>query len=971
MKTFNTYFSNEKKLKEFLNKHHIEDSSSVLVQVFTSFNDKITIQNIVNSILILLPSAKIVGSTTDGEILNGEITTGKTVLSITLFEKTTLATHIVHREKHGHIVGRTLAHTLVKKDTKVLIVFTDGLHTNGELCLRAINRVAPHVTVSGGMAGDNGEFKETFVFTENGITNDGIVGAALSSETLKVHTDYSFNWKPIGKKLKITKSVENRVYAIDNKTSCETYSYYLGEGIAEQLPSVGVEFPLILSRNGINIARSVVGKEDDGSLIFAGNLKEGDEVQFGFGNVEAIIDSSYKILENMKSKSAETIFIYSCMARRRFMSTVLTREISPLQKVAPTAGFFTYGEFYNKGNNELLNQTMTILVLSENIRPIEVQERQPIMHFKDKDTIEALFNIMHITTNELFETNNRLMQAVEGSQDGLWSWDLKKNSFYVSSRLKEILGYHKDEFIATIHTWRRLLHPSEVREIFYQINLCKRKKIENFKDTYRMKHKNGRWIWVLAKAKIFFDDKNNPIKMSGFITDVNDLKIAQQEIEEQKDRLYHQAYHDELTELPNRLFFENRLQEAIKKAETSFERIAVLYLDLDDFKKINDSMGHQAGDEVIVQLSKLLIEGEKDNYMLSRFGGDECLILINNIDNSRQKVVDIAQNILNTVSKSFEIRGQEIFITSSIGIALYPDDGLTMETLFKNVDAAMYKAKEGGKNRYQFYKKEMTEMGYEKLVMKTNLKLAIKNSELEVYYQPQIDTVSEEIKGMEALVRWNHPTKKLIQPGSFIPLAEESGLIVELDTWVMKSAITQISKWDSEGLNPGYVSLNLTMKQLEQSDFISFLKKTLKDTKCPASLIEIEVVEGQIMTNPKKSIERLKEIRSLGIKIALDDFGTGYSSLSYIKELPISKIKIDQSFMRGVPENHSDSTLVKAIISVAKNLNYSIIAEGVETKEQRNFLLENQCDKIQGYYYSKPIPAKVMEQFLTRKSKIS
>ena len=452
--------------------------------------------------------------------------------------------------------------------------------------------------------------------------------------------------------------------------------------------------------------------------------------------------------------------------------------------------------------------------------------------------------------------------------------------------------------------------------------------------------------------------------MSGFITDITDLKNAKEEIEKQKTELYHQVYYDSLTGLPNRTLFLDRLKQAIRKARRSSSKVAILFIDLDDFKKINESMGHQAGDETLIKISKVLQKSIRDSDTLSRLGGDEFILLLDEIQEVGM-IADIATKLLQITSKALNIKGQELYVTNSIGISIYPDDGYTADMLLKNADAAMHKAKEEGKNTYQFYKKDMTEKAYERLIMETSLRLAIKNNELEVYYQPQVDTLTEKILGMEALVRWNHPTMGILQPNKFIPLALECGLIIDLDKWVMKTAIKQIVQWENENLNPGYVSLNLTTKQLEKSDFISFLKDTLEETKCPASLVELEVVESQIMKNTTESIKILKQIKELGIQISLDDFGTGYSSLSYLKELPISKIKIDQSFVKNITINESDVAIVKAIISIATNLNLSTIAEGVETREQRNFLLQNRCDKIQGYFYSKPVPAKIMKQFLS------
>ena len=963
MKTFNTYFKDKATLEEFLFKNKISDNSKLLIQVFIGINSLEKIKSVLTIIKEILPSAKIVGASTDGEIMDAKVSTNKTVLSFTQFENTTLKTHIEKRTSNEQSIGAKLAINLIEKDTKAIITFTDGLHTNGENYLHSIDLINKDIIVAGGMAGDNSKFEETFVFCENGITNNGAVGVALNNPSLHIHTDYNFNWKPIGRYLTITKAKGNQVFTIDNKTAYETYAYYLGEEMVKNLPAIGVEFPLILERDSILIARAVLAKEDDGSLILTGNLQEGDKVQIGFGNAEMILKDSCKSVQNMQNKPVESIFVYSCMARRRFMPKSIYAELLPLQNIANTSGFFTYGEFFHKTKKELLNQTMTILALSESNTPADIKSCRLIARNENEDTIHALSHIINITTNELIQTNQRLTLAIEGSQDGLWEWDIKAHLLYLSPRFKEILGFNECELNNNIFCLKKKLDKNLLKEVLHDIKKSIKKKIENFNKIYKINFDEYQSKWIQIKAKIFFDSTHEPLKMAGFVTDITELKKAQEKIMEQKIALHHQAYHDTLTNLPNRALFLDRLNQAIRKAKRKFTKIAVLFIDLDNFKKINDSMGHKAGDEVLKQVAKILRESIRDSDTLARLGGDEFTILIDDFNHIRT-ISNITQKLLKMATKPLIVDDQKIYVTYSIGISLYPDDGFSADTLLKNADTAMYKAKDEGKNRYQFYKQELTEKAFEKLFMETSLRTAIQNNELEVYYQPQIDTLSEKLQGMEALVRWNHPTLGLIPPDKFIPFASESDLIIALDEWVMKQAMKDFTDWLKEGFSPGYVSLNLTMKQLEHSSFINFLKSTLKETGCPAKCIELEIVESQIMKQADKSIKILKEIRELGINLSIDDFGTGYSSLAYLKKLPIKKIKIDKSFVKNIPNDNEDMAIIKATISIAKNLNLITVAEGVETKEQRDCMLKYGCDKIQGYYYSKPIAAKQMKKIL-------
>ncbi|HIP44949.1 MAG TPA: PAS domain S-box protein, partial [Sulfurospirillum arcachonense] len=518
MKTYNTYYRDETHLIEFLNKNNIEDRKSILVQVFTGLNDKHTIEKIVLSIKNSLPSASIIGTTTDGEILNGGISTYKTAISITLFENTSLHTTLVHRIE-DKIIGKKLASQIIRENTKVIITFADGLHTNGDNFIQSIDKICPDIVVAGGTAGDNATFENTYVFTQDGITNNGAVGVSLNSDSLHIHTDYSFNWQPVGKELTITKAKDNIVYTIDNKTAYDTYAYFLGEKIAKKLPSIGIEFPLIISGKKMPIARAVLAKNSDDSLTFAGNLKEGEKVRIGFGNVEMILKDSYKTLEKLNNKPVESIFIYSCMARRRFMPKSITVEIEPLQRVAPTAGFFAYGEFCTMENKELLNQTMTILALSESSKPITINSCDYLQKPHIEDTIEALSHIINTTTSELKATNDRLKTAIEGSRDGLWEWNLSTSQMYYSQRLKEMLGYKEDELDNSYRTWVTHMHPDDRRKLFEEA----KKAIQNrtpFHCKHRIKHKDGRWIWVLNRGKAFYNEDGKVIMISGFQTDI-------------------------------------------------------------------------------------------------------------------------------------------------------------------------------------------------------------------------------------------------------------------------------------------------------------------------------------------------------------------------------------------------------------------------------------------------------------------
>jgi len=456
---------------------------------------------------------------------------------------------------------------------------------------------------------------------------------------------------------------------------------------------------------------------------------------------------------------------------------------------------------------------------------------------------------------------------------------------------------------------------------------------------------------------------NNAEAFVIFDTDISKQVEDEKLLEEQTQKLSYQANHDALTNLPNRILFKDRLEQTISLSTSHSEEFALLFIDLDQFKKINDTLGHNIGDYVLIEIAYRLAKTIREEDTLARLGGDEFTIILNNV-NGIQNASSVAQEIINCMKEPIIVKGNTLFISASIGISMFPNDSKKNENLLKYADTAMYKAKDEGRNNFQFYSSEMTAQAIKRVTIEINLRTAIKENQFIVYFQPQYDAITESILGMEALVRWNHPKLGIISPAKFMEIAEDSGLIIDIDRIVMKNAMLQFTLWYKNGLNPGTLALNLAMKQLSKDDFIPILTQTIKDTNFQAQWLELEVTESQVMNNPDASIKKLQEISDIGIKLAIDDFGTGYSSLAYLKKLPLDKLKIDQSFIKDIPEDEDDIAITKAIIALGHSLKLNLIAEGVETKEQKDFLLENNCNNIQGFYYSKPITAEEITKLL-------
>lgn len=460
-----------------------------------------------------------------------------------------------------------------------------------------------------------------------------------------------------------------------------------------------------------------------------------------------------------------------------------------------------------------------------------------------------------------------------------------------------------------------------------------------------------------------FDESGNIDGYLGYIQDITSQKEAQKLIQKQAQQLQHQAYHDTLTKLPNRALFKDRLEQTILYSKRNNKKFALLFIDLDQFKQINDSMGHNVGDTVLIEFANRLKNSLRAEDTLARLGGDEFTVILKNISESKS-ITNVATKIIQSLKEAFKISSNNLYISCSVGISIYPDDTTSMENLIKYADAAMYKAKAAGRGMYQFYSSEMTALAYERVIMENSLRIAIKERQFLVYFQPQYEANTKKIVGMEALVRWEHPQMGLVFPNNFLPIAQETGLITEIDKIVMQKAMQQFEQWYKEGYNPGVLALNLSMKQLQADDFIPQLLKSMQKYNFNPKWLELEVLENEVMDHPDASIQKLNVIHNLGVEIAIDDFGTGYSSLSYLKKLPLDKLKIDKSFIDDIPECEDDIAITKAIIALGNSLNLKLIAEGVETKEQLDFLIQNGCNYIQGYYFSKPVTAEKIKELL-------
>jgi diguanylate cyclase (GGDEF)-like protein/PAS domain S-box-containing protein len=468
--------------------------------------------------------------------------------------------------------------------------------------------------------------------------------------------------------------------------------------------------------------------------------------------------------------------------------------------------------------------------------------------------------------------------------------------------------------------------------------------------------KDGSRVPVLVGAALSDDE------ISCFVVDLSQNKQA-------RDQLNHLAYHDALTDLPNQALFKDRLKQAIALSHRSNQMQAVMLLNLDRFKTVNDSLGYIAGDRLLQAVAQRLTSCLRDCDTVARFGSDEFAILLTQIPRA-QDAANTAHAISQALNQPFIFEDQEIFVSNSIGISLYPHDGRDTATLLKSAGAALDRAKEQGGNNYQFYTAGGTTRALRQLVLESNLRPGLERNEFFVQYQPQVSIDDFHLVGMEALVRWQHPGLGLLHPKEFIQLAEESGLIIPLGDWVFRNACCQNKVWQEAGLAPMRLAVNFSARQFQQPTFISTVEATLKETNLDPNWLELEITESSIMKDPDQAIEKLLELKMMGIKVAIDDFGTGYSSLNYLKRFPIDTLKIDRAFVSDLCKDPHDTAIVRAIITLGHALDLTVIAEGVETRDQLESLMELECDVVQGFLFSKALSHEDFEELLVEQRQV-
>ena len=557
-----------------------------------------------------------------------------------------------------------------------------------------------------------------------------------------------------------------------------------------------------------------------------------------------------------------------------------------------------------------------------------------------------------VTIERLRDSEQRFASTLALAAIGIAHVDDSGQFLYVNPRLCQMLGYPESELLEL--TVRQISHAEDATLSDPMREKLRRGEVESFKLEKRYVRKDGAPIWVSLTVAARRDRSGERMYDVSIVEDITARKQAE-------ERVQYLATHDPLTGLPNRAMFWQLAALAIDSAKRRDCKVAILYIDLDRFKIINDSLGHEAGDVLLREMAARFRECLRGSDVLARLGGDEFVVLLPEVQGQAQAAL-VARLLLSAALRPVQIYSQECRVTASIGICLHPHEGQEDQDVMKHADLAMYHAKEQGKNTYQFYSEAAHTRSAGRILIETQLRHALERNEFALHYQAKVQLDTDLITGVEALLRWTNPSLGSIPPVQFIPVAEATGLILPIGRWVLRTACEQNARWLQAGLPPVRMCVNLSMLQLEDKGLINDLRTVLRESGLPPQLLELELTESMIMHNAERAVRVLTDIKALGIRLAIDDFGTGYSSLAQLKRFPVDTLKVDRSFIRDLPLDAGDRAIAEAIIAMGKTLSLTIVAEGVETPEQRAFLREKACDEMQGFYFSTPVPA---EQFAT------
>ena len=564
---------------------------------------------------------------------------------------------------------------------------------------------------------------------------------------------------------------------------------------------------------------------------------------------------------------------------------------------------------------------------------------------------------------DLRETEERWKLALECTGDGVWDWHIPSGQEYYSKRHQEMFGYAEHELGNLFSEFDKLIHPDDLA----QAQRDRQAHFDGLTSTYsnerRVRCKDGSWKWALSRGMVVSRDaQGQPLRMIGTHTDISERKRSE-------SLIWSQANFDSLTGLPNRRMLRDRLEQDIIKGRRDGTQLALLFIDLDHFKEVNDTLGHDSGDRLLIEAARRIRECVRESDTVARFGGDEFTVLLPELNADTAHLERILQDVLNTLARAFHLGEEQVFVSASIGITMYPQDATEVESLFKNADQALYAAKGAGRNRFSFFTPDLQQAAQLRLRLAGDLRTALSQGQFSVHYQPIVELASGAVHKAEALLRWQHPQRGMVSPAEFIPVAESTGMIVDIGEWVFQQAAQQVRKWRARHSPQFQISVNRSPVQFQsRSDPTPPWSMQLLAMGLPGDALAVEITEGLLLDASAHITDQLLDLSDFGVQVSLDDFGTGYSSLSYLQRYDIDYLKIDQSFVRHLIPDATDLALCKAIIVMAHALGMKVVAEGVETELQRDLLSAAGCDYAQGYLFARPMPPDEFDAYLSRQA---
>jgi len=704
------------------------------------------------------------------------------------------------------------------------------------------------------------------------------------------------------------------------------------------------------------LTTSIVRDENQQPLYFVSQIENIDQLKK--------TEDEVALLSFAINRVGESVYLMSEDARFRYINDEVCRQLGyqrnqllndmHVPDIDPTCPLSRWQEHWQQLKNEQ-SITLESTHISKNGRLIPVEINANYFEYNHQGYNLAL--VRDISERKqaeqaLHEQEEQFRQMAENIEEVFWLTDVPKEQvLYVSPAYESIWGLSRESLYNAPRQWLQSIHPDDRDKVLW--SAFHQQASGDYDIEYRIIRSDGSVRHIHDRAFPIRNEAGKPYRIAGIAQDITHRK-------EQEAHIQYLAYHDALTGLPNRALVMDRLDHATAQADRHKNILAVLFLDLDRFKTINDTLGHPAGDSLLQLTAKRLAATLRDEDTVGRVGGDEFLILLPEL-NSLEDVGHVAEKILASLSAPFLVADYELHVSASIGISLYPRDAENAEALIKYADTALYLAKEQGRSTFRFFSPELDTTVRARLHLENDLRSAIDKNQLFLQYQPLMDLNTGNCSGAEALLRWQHPELGLISPDDFIPIAEETGLIIPIGEWVLTTACLQARLWQEAGMTDFRISVNLSRRQLEQAGLPATLRQILHETGCPPQLLELEITESSTMSNPEQAIIRLNALHEMGIGLALDDFGTGYSSLAYLKRFPLDRMKIDRSFVEGIADDSDDMAIVQTTIVLARQLRLKVVAEGVETTAQHAFLKALGCDEIQGYLFAKPMAAEAVK----------